>query len=212
MANCYLCGKKLGFGSSIPRVASGQKMDFCLKCVIQWDEEQKQKALSSLHEGGDPIPFFTLQNITTQDPSQKDYMFVGHLVFMNKGICFVKLSEFSKKASRSGIGLGGLALGIIGDRWIDQKIANRSPEHQEKIRSAYRHAEQMGSGTLEELLQKGRSFLFFPKQSIAAISYEQKRGLIVKTKYQQCETYFELVPEAYKQVEPLIAEYMGQDN
>jgi hypothetical protein len=34
-------------------------MDFCLKCVIQWDEEQKQMALSLLYEGGDPLPFFT---------------------------------------------------------------------------------------------------------------------------------------------------------
>ena len=126
---------------------------------------------------------------------------------MDKGICFVKLSEYKKDAPTSPFGFG--AISPLHGGALDQALANRTPEHKANIQAAHKQAEQTRIDNFEDFLRKGLSYLYYPRQTLISVSYDRKKGLLVKTNCRPNETYFALPPEAYRQIEPFIAKYFG---
>jgi hypothetical protein len=180
-----------------------------------------------LCEGGDPVPLFMIPDVQTPDPTEKEdktlapiqkgNIFRGHLVFTNKGVYFVQLYEFREKAPTSdpeyevlGAVLGSWVGGYIG-RKIDDKVQKTSEKHQMNIKAAWKRIEEEAEASkdLKALLQKGHTVLPYRKEYIVSISYDPKKGLEIRaTGKSPAQVFFKVNEEVYKQVEPMIKEYL----
>jgi hypothetical protein len=119
MTKCFVCGKGLKKNDSMRGIVVWHLEAFCLKCLIQWREAEKQRSISVLYEGGDPIPLFIIPGVQTPDPTeQKDNRFVltikgniffGPLIFTNRGIYLCSFTNLGKKQ----FGTGGIFLKTV---------------------------------------------------------------------------------------------------
>jgi hypothetical protein len=227
LTKCFVCGKDLRKYDALRGIVDWHPEGFCLKCLIKWNPEEKQRSISKLCEGGEPVPFFMIPDVLTPDPIenddknlapfQKGNIFRGHLVFTNKGIYFVQLYEFRKNAlppdeevAILGALFGGFLGRYIGQR-IDAKIQKTSEKHEKDIATSWARFEEeaQASKDLMALLQKGHAVLSYRKDSIVSISYNSKKGFEIKaTGKSPKQVFFMVNEEAYKQIEPMIKEYM----
>jgi hypothetical protein len=234
LTRCYLCNKKLDaplFGMSrsipakIPRIVDGQQVYFCLGCSIRWNDEQKERAIATLYEGKDPIPYFMLPGVSTQDPSEKNNIFVGHLLFTDKAICFLQMSEYSKKAPKEPKSYDVSpefvffmygAVGLLAYS-LTPPLHGKAFDREENIKAAWRQVEtppefkdQQG---LKATLEKAHKLFLFPKSSITHIGYNPTEGLEIHTSGRlNQKVFFSLNREIYDHLEPQIKEYLCSES
>jgi hypothetical protein len=228
LTHCFVCGKKLRKFDALRGLVDWHTEVFCLGCLVKWVPEEKERSISKLYEDGDPVPLFIIPDVQTPDPKEKKdktlvpvhkgNIFRGHLVFTNKGVYFVQLYEFNENAPPSdseyqllGAVLGGFVGRYIG-RKIDEKVQKTSEKHQINIQTGWKRIEKetQASKDLRSLLQKGCNVLSYRKESILSINYDQKKGLEIRaTGKSPPQVFFKVNEEVYKQVEPMIVEYLA---
>lgn len=101
MDYCYLCNKKLRFWNNV--YIDG--LYFCGPCANnRWPQERKKRILSVIYEGTPPEEHVRIEKVSIIYPNNDKWDLLGHLVLMNKGICFIQLAECER---------GGLITTII---------------------------------------------------------------------------------------------------
>jgi len=96
MKRCVACNKEMGFfETKIKRYTNEwEKVVLCTHCFESWNEAEKQRLIAKLFESSEPRLLFAIPDAKFIPRALDGYeditiQHVGHLLFMDKGFCFL---------------------------------------------------------------------------------------------------------------------------
>lgn len=166
MARCHSCGKNLGWGLFSKRVTmDGHR--FCQPCSEEWSDKRRQRVLSQICEGGDPVEIFNIPRVRTKDadrPKGRELL-LGMAAFTDRGVCFIQTARHTKADPG-----WALAFGLIGHAFAES--AARKNRDKAFARGQREMVEKADGFT--DLLRRSEQLLFYPRQEITRLKFDSK--------------------------------------
>jgi hypothetical protein len=203
MARCHRCQNEfVRFQAKIEKVVDGKRVKFCATCAYQWDQEQKNRQIAYLSQGG-IVANIIVPRVITKDERDSSKDLIGHLLFTDKALVFAQVNSLKKEASHGGDMFG--AIGII----AAEVAAKR--EHKNNLQKALAEMSPpdpaQGQQETQKILDKAVQLIVIPKTSITEIKSKGK-SLDVKTNTHY-RRVFDLEDETVcRSIEPQIRGYL----
>jgi hypothetical protein len=203
MARCHRCQTELGrFQTKIEKVVDGKRVKFCTNCSSLWDQEQKNRQIAYLSQGG-LVTNIIVPRAITKDENDSSRDLIGHLLFTGKAVVFAQLTSLKKEASHSGDMFG--AIGII----VSEVAAKR--EHKNNLQKALAEMSQpdpaQGQQETQKILDKAAHLIVIPKNTIIDIQSKGK-SIDIKTNTQYHKVFNLGDENVYMSIEPQIRGYL----
>ncbi len=203
MARCHVCQKEFGrFETKIEKVVDGKRVKFCTHCSFLWDQEQRNRQIAYLSQGG-IVTHIIVPRTVTKDESDSSKDLIGHLLFTDKAVVFAQLTSLKKQAAGGGAMFG--AIGII----VSEVAANR--EHKNNLQKALAEMSQPnpvhGQQETQKILDEALNLIVIPKNSIIDIQRKGK-SIDVKTNTQYHKVFNLGDETVYRSIEPQIKDYL----
>ena len=113
MAQCHSCQGKIGVFEKQVKFGP-QRLVYCASCG---KKEEKKQALEMLYQGDPPREIFRIPKVMVADPydPQRKILLMGDMLFLDKAVCFAKITECKGPGSELFL-LFGLIGAMIAER------------------------------------------------------------------------------------------------
>lgn len=201
MSQCYNCQKKLGvFERSVKY--GPERMPHCVPCAIM---KEKQEAMASLFEGGEPKRIFRIPNVFFTDTYDRQLRtrLIGDLLFLDKAVCFVQIFQYQGSSNTTAFMFGLIGAIIAGSQ--EKKARKNAMEQVEMIQRNF------ATTSLREIIERAPRIIYFPKSSITEMKFSSWfGGFRIKSLYNNQVFNMENGKKTYKEYEDKIREYQQQ--
>jgi hypothetical protein len=201
MAVCFSCKNKIAFIERTERIGEEDNL-YCFNCLKKME---KDKVLLQMYENGAPEEFFRIPEITCKGQNSKDLqtLQIGDLVFTDKGIFFIKITESRQHAFYMRIIMGFIMSSSSFE--MNTKLSNSHSLYYIIIMTmmlvfitirltgflnnrAYKKAWDAAvadgrveqSANLDEFALNSKRIIMFPRETIRKIKYSKRKGLMIK--------------------------------
>ena len=196
MADCHLCGKRLG-----PREREVQMSGrvFCGDCSPKWPAVHRQRAIEQLYAHGEPEEFFLIPTVYAPCPIYPDRQdCMGDLSFTSAGICLIYITDV-KKPDWLGIFAGFLGM-FLSWRYARKWTVKAYLEARRYIIEE--------TADFAESLQRAPLLIVIPAQDIVDITYGRRSGFQIKTHAGSVGYRIHGERRTYREYLPQIQEYL----
>ena len=198
MAQCHMCGRRIGWGDANSRKLGPERLPTCRDCVPEWRRKEKEEVLAALSRPDAPVERFRIHEVRHHDPTnpaQPETLY-GTLLFTHKAVIFA--ASGTVKEANPGVtmqfGLIGALYGYLKTNKSRKQAVASVTQIPEDTAGALEHASRL---------------IVIPKDDIRQIKYGWASGMKIKTTDKKQSKAFHLTGgrRVYDVFRPAIEEY-----